>query len=121
MTRSRWHILKGEPLVLARRLPPRFDVVAETAFPDVPRRRLAHLVRQDLWRALQEIRGFSPVVEIRREAETLWIRAGGRVDVGQIARTSAQARIADLLADPARRDRWRRHAERGRPCWTRAR
>lgn len=114
MTRTRWHILGGEPLILTRRLPPRFDVVAETAFPEVPRRRLAHQVRQDVWRALRDLRGFSPVVEVATEGQGLRLRAGGRVDGGHVDRATAESRIADVLACPDRRARWRRHALRGR-------
>ncbi len=107
-------MIDAEPLVLTRRWPPRFDIFAEAPFPDVPRRRLAHQIRQDLWRAMQQVRGFSPVVEIRREEEALRIRAGGRVDQGPVARDRLQAQIAALLSDPARRNRWQRHALRAR-------
>jgi len=113
MSRARWHVQGDEPLVLTRRLPPRFDVVAEVRFPAVPRRRLAHQIRQDLWRALQDVRGFSPVVGIRRAGDALRIRAGGRIDAGPVPRDHVQARIATLLSDPVRRARWQRYAARG--------
>ena len=109
-----WHILGDDPMILARRLPARFDVAAETLFPPVPRwRGLAHQIRQDLWRQLRDVRGFSPVIEIRRDEEALRIRAGGRIDGGPVPRDRLQPRIAALLSDPSRRSRWRMHASRG--------
>lgn len=113
MATRRWHILPGDPFVLTRHLPPRFDVVAETTLPQVKRlKRLAHQIRQDLWRVLQSQRGFSPVIEIRSEWEALRIRAGGRVDQASFAASVLEARISALLADPARRARWIAFANR---------
>lgn len=112
MTRSRWHILDGETLTLARRLPPRFDVAVATAFPRVPRRRLAHQVRQDVWRALQDVRGFSPVIEVAPDGDGLWLTAGGRIDAPTLARPQIESRLHAVLTDPARRERWHRHATR---------
>ena len=110
MSRGRWHILRdGACLTLARRLPPVFDVAGETRLPDAARARIAHQIRQDMWRALREVRGFSPVVEVRREAGSLAVRAGGRV-AGPCNRALLSARIADLLACPSHRARWVRHA-----------
>lgn len=106
--RGGWHILPGEPLVLTRRLPPRFDVAAEANFNATSRRRLAHQIRQDLWRALQDVRGFSPVIQVSREEEGLAVKAGGRVE-GRV-HPGLNDRIARLLADPALRQRWERHA-----------
>ncbi|MDF0596661.1 hypothetical protein [Psychromarinibacter halotolerans] len=110
MSRNDWHMIEGETLTLCRRLPPRFDVVAETAFPTVSRRRLARQVRQDVWRALQSVRGFSPVVEVSATDSGLRLRAGGRIDGGPVARAALEARLASLLAQPERRARWARYA-----------
>lgn len=108
---DRWHITHGEPYVLARRAPARFDLAAEAVFPRVrSRRRLAQQIRQDLWRDLKHQRGFSPVIEIRGEEETLRVRAGGRVDGAPFDGARLEARISALLADPARRTRWLRYA-----------
>lgn len=113
MTVPRWHILtSGDTLTLARHLPPRFDVVAETRLPAMGRRRLAHQVRQDMWRALRRLRGFSPVVEVSRDGDGLRLRAGGRVAGGCPPATSD--RIAAVLADPGNRARWARFAGRGK-------
>ncbi|MFB9149746.1 hypothetical protein [Roseovarius ramblicola] len=107
MARDRWHVIEEEgALVLARRLPARFDLAAETVLTgQVGRRRLAHLVRQDMWRALRHLRGFAPVVRVARIPGGLHLRAGGAV-AGRFARADAEARIAALLADPGRRARW---------------
>lgn len=109
MSRHRWHILRdGNRLVVARSLPPRFDVVAQTQLPSVRRLSLAHQVRQDIWRALQSVRGFSPVVEVTRSGEQLLVRAGGRAP-HPIAANLGQ-RLQDVLDDTANRRRWLRHA-----------
>ena len=109
MSRGRWHILREDGAVtLARTLPPRFDVVAETVLPDARRLRLAHQVRQDMWRALRSVRGFSPVVRVERRGGVILVKAGGRTAMPVAAGLSA--RIADVLEDAANRRRWIRYA-----------
>lgn len=117
--RGMWHLRRdGAVLVLSRRLPVRFDLSAATvlqagAYP-VSRERLAHQIRQDVWRALQGLRGFSPVVQITRDmaAGALRVVAGGALldQQGSAARGRAEALIAEMLEDPAHRARWMRHA-----------
>lgn len=107
--KRRWHILRGgDTLTLARHLPPRFDVVAETVLPRANASRVAHQIRQDMWRALQQLRGFSPVVQVRTLEEGLHIRAGGRVIGAPCPAT--QSRIADVLAHEGNRVRWVNYA-----------
>ncbi len=104
MTRLRWHVrAEGGRYTLARRWPPRFDVSATSAFPPARPDRLARQVRQDLWRLLRGLRGFSPVIQIDATEVGLSLRAGG-----QVARCPAgtEARIQALLDDPAHRARW---------------
>lgn len=101
-------IRDGDALVLARRIPVRMDVSASTVLPDGRRGRVAHQIRQDLWRMLQGLRGFSPVVRVTRQSGALQVVAGGQVD-GALP-PGTQDRIAGLLADPARRARWMAHA-----------
>lgn len=109
--KTRWHITRGAgEVVLSRQLPARFDVMAATTLPMGDPVRLVHQVRQDLWRALQSVRGFSPVVRAMQEENMIRIEAGGRV-AAPVA-PGLTSRIADLLACPARRDRWVRHASR---------
>jgi len=101
----RWHILRTDgALTLCRQLPARFDVAASTTLPMGDPVRLAHQIRQDMWRALQRVRGFSPVVQLTREGDVIRITAGGRV-AGPVA-PGLSAQIADLLACPAHRARW---------------
>jgi hypothetical protein len=82
---------------------------------------LAQQIRQDLWRALQSTRGFSPVVEVTSDhsgqggapgAIRVMASAGGRLDVAQVPRAAMIAKIEALLADPANRARWHAHAAR---------
>ncbi|MFO6462862.1 hypothetical protein ACK8OR_00595 [Jannaschia sp. KMU-145] len=98
----------GATFALSRRLPLRWDVAAETRLPDLGRRRLAHAVRQDLWRALRDLRGFAPAVEVTRDAGGCHVRAGGRVE-GAVA-GGLTARVAAVLADPGLRAGWVRAA-----------
>ena len=101
MSRKGWHILReGDGLTLARRLPVRFDVVAET--------RLAQQIRQDLWRLLQRLGGFSPVIELTRRDGVVHVRAGGRID-GAVP-SGTRDRIVALLADSQIRARWQSYA-----------
>lgn len=98
-------------MVLARG-PVRFDVSAETLLPSAAPLRIAHQVRQDLWRALQRLRGFAPVVAVTPVDAGLRVVAGGAVDGAIPPGTSAL--IADLLTHPGNRARWLAHARRGR-------
>lgn len=106
MGKTKWHILKtDEGVTLTRRLPVRFDVAAETVLAHGSATRLAHQVRQDMWRALQNLRGFAPVVQVARRHDGMHVKAGGAI-AGAIAKTSIEARLADLLSDPKLRARW---------------
>jgi len=107
MGRHRWHLIHEEDgaLTLARCLPVRFDLAVEGHVPEASRARVAHRLRQDLWRALRGLRGFAPAVRIWREGDGLRVHAGGAV-YGPVARATAEARIAALFEDPARVARW---------------
>lgn len=106
MTRDRWHEIEEEgALILARRLPLRFDLAVEGRLPDASRRRVAHRLRQDMWRELQDLRGFAPAVQVWRVPGGLRVRAGGSV-ASRFGRAAAEARIVALLQDPARIARW---------------
>ncbi|MDT8327166.1 MAG: hypothetical protein RQ750_07250 [Roseovarius sp.] len=110
MGRDRWYeIEEGGALIVARQWPVRFDLAVATQFPRGGRRYVARLVRQDMWRALQALRGFVPAVRVTRSAEGLEVVAGGEVR-GRFDRTDAEARIAAVLENPANRVRWMRRA-----------
>ncbi|KPA22105.1 hypothetical protein shim_15520 [Shimia sp. SK013] len=114
MSKARWHIARdGDTLTLSRMASARFDVSARTVLPDGGRLAVAHQVRQDMWRALQGLRGFAPAVEVRREGGALHVRAGGQV-AGAVAKTQVEDTIQGVLDCPKRRARWVRHANRGR-------
>ena len=106
MSRIHWHILHDGPvLTLARRLPVRFDLAVRTCLPEAGRLKVAHRVRQDLWRALQKLRGFAPVVRVERTGAGLEVTAGGQV-AGAFCRAHAEGRIRSVLDDPCNRERW---------------
>jgi hypothetical protein len=113
MARNVWHRLREEHAVtVTRRLPVRFDlsVSAELAVQDpVSLTRVAHQVRQDMWRALQGLRGFSPAVRVEAGEGALRITAGGRMEGAQ-ASAAAAHQLGVLLDSPAHHARWLRHA-----------
>jgi hypothetical protein len=118
--RDGWHLMRdGAVVVLARRLPARFDLSASIALPvaghSVGRARLARQVRQDVWRCLRDLRGFWPVVRIEQGENALHVTAGGALSQGPLSaglRKQVEQRLADLLADPARHRRWLTYAGR---------
>lgn len=111
--RTQWHILREEgALTLARRVPARFDVMAEATLPLARKGRLAQQIRQDVWRTLQGVRGFSPVVRVEEDGPQLKIRAGGAIEARTFPKDRIEAQIADLLNSPAHRARWLKHARR---------
>ena len=107
----RWHIVRdGAQVTLARHLPVRIDVAAHTTVPWGAPIRYAHQIRQDLWRCLRNVRGFSPVVRLSPDGEGWRVQAGGR-----LAGTGSQAlrdRIAELLEESGTRQRWIAQAQR---------
>lgn len=106
---ARWHITQeAGSVTLSRHLPARFDVAAHTHLPPARPVRLAHQIRQDLWRALQRVRGFSPVVRLEPTGTGWTVTAGGRA-LGPMSPHITQV-IETLLNDPTKRARWVRHA-----------
>lgn len=112
MSRRRWHMSRAEDggVVLARGAV-RFDASAETHLPPAPPARIAHQVRQDLWRALRTLRGYAPVVAVTPDGAGLRIVAGGTV-AGAIP-PGTEAQIAAVLENRANRARWLTHARKG--------
>lgn len=108
MAKGGWHRLREEDAVtIARRLPVRFDFAVEAELPcagDLSLTRVAHQVRQDMWRALQGLRGFAPAVRVEQHGGHLLLRAGGEV-AGPVS-ASHRAALEALMADPAKRARW---------------
>ncbi|ALG91138.1 MULTISPECIES: hypothetical protein [Actibacterium] len=110
---DRWHIIREDgALTLARHLPPRFDVMAQTAMPLARKGRLAQQIRQDLWRALRRLRGFTPVVRVEEDGAHLLVRAGGEIRARTFPRAQTQATIEAVLNCPANRARWLANARR---------
>ncbi|MCO0634367.1 hypothetical protein M8745_00150 [Lutimaribacter sp. EGI FJ00014] len=110
---DRWYVDRaGTGLTLSRHRPARFDLGVEAVLPSMDPLRLAHQVRQDMWRALRDLRGFAPAVRVARKGDALHVLAGGAVD-GPVPRAWAEAAIRAVLDDPANRARWQRHAGKG--------
>ncbi|WP_460274982.1 hypothetical protein [Celeribacter sp. ULVN23_4] len=115
MTRRSWHILKEQgALTLARRLPIRFDVAASVVIEGgagLRKSRVAAQVRQDMWRSLQNLRGFAPVVRVAERGNDLEITAGGSV-AGRVPKSETEARIRAVLDNETHRARWVRFARK---------
>lgn len=97
-------------LTLSRHRPARFDVSVETVLPLADPLRLAHQIRQDIWRALRDLRGFAPAVRVARSGDALHVTAGGGV-AGRFPRGQAEAAIRDVLECSANRARWQGYAK----------
>jgi len=95
---------------VARQVPPRFDVAVSVEFPPAEPLRLAQQIRQDMWRVVQTVRGFSPVVKVEEQGDGLLVTAGGRV-AGRVPGNLA-SEIKAVLENEAKRGRWLQHARR---------
>jgi hypothetical protein len=112
MTRH-WRDIDMGAALLHRRAhqPERWDIRLERRWPVATRpsrRRYAHQIRQDIWRAAQHVRGFVPMVRVAWADGTLTITAGGALNAGPAPKLTDI--LAGVLDDPANRQRWDRHA-----------
>ncbi|KMW56109.1 hypothetical protein AIOL_001061 [Candidatus Rhodobacter oscarellae] len=104
-----WIVEQSETRVLVtRRKPVRWDVSARAEFPPCKALRLAHQIRQDMWRELQKIKGFCPAVEVEL-GEVFQVRAGGRV--ARHVHPLASEWVEDLLNSNTHRRRWLAYAK----------
>ena len=105
MTQNGWHTIREEACTtVARRLPVRFDVSVSAQFPTVSKTRLAQQIRQDMWRSLQNVRGFLPIVRVEEDTQGLKVTAGGQMPRPIAA--NIELKIENLLNDAPRRARW---------------
>lgn len=103
-----WIIETSDAHVLVtRRKPVRWDVVARAEFPRCHALRLAHQIRQDMWRELQRIKGFCPAVEVTL-GDRFQVRAGGRV--ARHVHPQANGWVQALLTSESHRRRWLAYA-----------
>lgn len=108
--KTRWYHIRDERAVtVTRALPPRFDLAVETILPRARLDRLAHQVRQDVWRALRNVRGFLPAVRAEVCGDGVRITAGGAAPVFP---PTAREGVLAVLENPRNRARWLRHANR---------
>lgn len=111
MTRNSWHIHRTDKgLTLSRLACVRFDIAAQGQLPAGDPLRYAHQIRQDMWRLLQGVRGFAPVVELQKQGQGWQVRAGGAV-FGRVP-PNASAKVAELLENQSKRKRWIAQANR---------
>ena len=99
------HKQLGDTYLMGKRFPIRFDLLAETIFPVCRSQILAMQIRQDMWRLLQNLRGFLPAVEVRASEFSMHVRAGGQLTCS-IHVVSAQLKLQDMLENPVYRQRW---------------
>ncbi|MEO9518067.1 MAG: hypothetical protein ABJH45_12990 [Paracoccaceae bacterium] len=108
MTKGVWHISTDDgSWTLSRLRSQRLDFSAQTWLPRVHPVRLMHQVRQDVWRRLQNVRGFAPMIQLSPYANGWCVIAGGQVSA--IA-PSLTASVEEVLANKSNRARWIRHA-----------
>lgn len=108
---KRWVMLRDDDHVLlgrAGRL--RFDLCQTVELPHLRPEALAHEVRKDVWRALQRLRGFSPVIRVTRVIDGVRLEAGGHLDRPSNVNATDLARLSAVIDDPAHRARWIQHA-----------
>lgn len=113
MGRGAWHTARdGDTVTVSRKRTAEFDLAEVTFLPGegLLRSRIAHQIRQDMWRELQRLRGFCPAVRVTTQPGGVAVLAGGAVAGPVTAR--ARARLADLLNDPEMRARWVKNAKR---------
>jgi len=111
---DKWHVQRStDSVVISRAGRAHWDVWVDRLIPGkAPKLRVAHQVRQDMWRALRRQRGFSPVVSVRWSHEGLAIRAGGAV-AAPFCRKSLEIKISVVLDLPENRARWLQSARKG--------
>lgn len=100
-----YHSQVGDAVVVSRLWPVRFDISAQTVLRVRNPLRLAHQVRQDVWRALRHLRGFAPAVQISKEG---FVLTGGRL--GFSATQTEVERLEDVLNNIKNQTRWARCA-----------
>lgn len=114
MSNRGWHIERNDAgLTLSRDGNAHFDVSASVVLPLMAREKLAHQIRQDMWRALRNLRGFSPVVRIQNQNDSLHVTAGGAVASKTFAKSLSEDQITSVLTNPQNQRRWRQFAGAG--------
>lgn len=107
MGRGAWHTSRdGDTITVSRKRTAQFDLAEVTFLPGegLARGLVAHQIRQDMWRKLQRLRGFCPAVRVTTQPGGVAVLAGGAVE-GPVT-DRARSQLADLLGDPALRERW---------------
>ena len=104
-----FHKQLGDTYFIAKRFPLSFGLLAETNFPVFRPKILAWQIRQDMWRLLQNLRGFLPAVEVRVNVFCMHVRAGGQLTCS-VHVQSAQINLQNMLDDPVYRKRWKDYA-----------
>ena len=82
----------------------RFDLSVETHFLYLRFRLLASQIREDMWKAIQNLCGFLPAIEIKKGTDDLSVLAGGRLNC-PVHITLVEVRLRKLLHDPQMRTR----------------
>ncbi len=107
--RKGWHIAEADGVwTLSRHAEARFDLRAETWLPICHPVRLMHQIRQDIWRALQRLRGFAPAVRLATNGGVWMVQAGGQVK-GRMTEAH-RSTLETVLWDEQNRTRWVRYA-----------
>ena len=103
------HKQHGDTYIMGKRFPVQFDLLAETTLPVCRSKKLALQIRQDMWRLLQNVRGFLPAVQVTSHETGMYVRAGGQL-TSLVHVRFAQLKLQDMLDDPIYRQRWINYA-----------
>lgn len=86
-------------------IPVRFDLSGEMHFLFLRSRLLASQIQQDMWKAVQDLRGFLPVIEIKKGTDDLSVLAGGQLNY-PLHLGLVEVRLRQPFHDPQMRTRW---------------
>ncbi|MEL7154469.1 MAG: hypothetical protein AAFN51_11895 [Pseudomonadota bacterium] len=115
---SRWSLVVSDDATLLHRTGQRPEWAFEVSLKltstasAAQRVRIAHQVRQDIWRACQRVRGFLPLVEVSTSGNETVIRAGGSLMTRSGHVPSLEIKVAAVLDCADNIARWQRHARR---------
>ena len=91
--------------LICRRIPISFCFCVETHVPFLRLGLLASQIRQDMWKAMQNPRGFLSAVKIKKGTDDLYVLVGGQLNC-PVHLGSVEMRLREPLNYPQMRTWW---------------